>query len=164
MKKYLIFLLIAFLFVPLLKAEPPDDDDKYYNGFIPLFADDTLTTDASATDSVVAYTTEHEALGDTLYWSFWLLAKETGAQTGNLDIDLTFSPDSSSGFCAYYALKANLDVGATCDNTWYRLPTVATNAVAIYTMKWMKIVINNVDADANEVIIEKFGIAFKKKD
>lgn len=154
MRKILFFLVVLLPFIFYA--------GEYYNGYESLVSDDTLTTDASATDSVVVYTTFHEAFSDTLYFSFYLLAKETGAQVGNLDIDLAFSPDSSSGFSAYQALKANLDVGATCDDKWYNLP-IGTNADALYGMKWMMVTIMNSDADANEVIIKDFGIAFKKE-
>lgn len=161
MKNLLLILLVVLFIVPSLIAGPPEG--TYFNGYIPLVEDDTLTTSGVATDSVRVYTTEHEQFGDTLYFGFYIRAAETGAQVGNLDIDLSFSTDSSSGFSAYQALIADLDVGATCDGLWYQIPTVSTNAQALYCLKWLSVTIDNTDADANEVIIHDFGIAFKKK-
>lgn len=157
-KLFVILLILSLVLIPVTLTAKT----SYRNGYEELFADDTLTTSGAATDSVYTTTTAHEAFNDTLKFSFWIKAKETGAQAGNLDIDLAFSPDGST-WSTYYALKADLDVGATCDDTWYHLPTVAANAVPLYCMKHLKVVIDNTDADANEVIIESFGIAFKEE-
>lgn len=151
-----IFLIMILFLIPMFLFAGEGD---YENGYYELFADDTLAADG--VDST--YTTVHEQFSDTLYFSFWLLAEETGAQVGDLDISLAFSPDSSSGFSANTLLEEALDVGATCDDAWYEL-AIGTLANDLYSMKWIKVVIDNSAADANEVIIKSMGITFKKED
>jgi len=99
MRKLFILILILSLFI-VVQAQAREGG--WRDGYIELLADDTLTTTTAATDSVRVYTTEFEGLPpDTLKWGIWMLAKESGAQVGNLDVDLIFSPDSSSGFSAF---------------------------------------------------------------
>ncbi len=156
MKKYLMFLL---LILPLLIVFPTQAREGNYRcGYHELLADDTLTTDASATDSTIAYTTFHESFSDTSAWSFYLLAKETGAQVNNTDINIYFSVDSTSGWSAPVALVANLDVGGTCPDKWYDCGTTA----AMKYVKWIRIAIGNTDSDANLLIVKSFGIVFKE--
>lgn len=164
MRKLFILLLLSLFVIPVLVADVPSKNDLYYNGFIELTSSFSTHDTLAATDSLVLYTTEFEGLSlDTLAWGIWLLAAETGAQANNLDVDLIFSIDSSSGFSAYQALKANLDVGATCPDQWYHFG-LGANVDELTQMKWVGIIINNADSDANSLVIKHFGIALKRRD
>lgn len=161
MRKLFILLFVLSLFV-VVQAQAREGG--WRDGYIELLAGDTLTTTTAATDSVRVYTTEFEGLPpDTTKWGIWMLAKESGAQVGNLDVDLIFSPDSSSGFSAYRALKADLDVGGTCPDQWYHFG-LGANADELIHMKWVGINIMNTDADAETIIIKSLGICFTEEE
>jgi len=156
---YIIIILLApFLLLGAEVVSIGTSRTAHRNGFITLIENDTL----DASSDVTVYTNVHEQFADTLEWSVWLLAKEDGAQANKLVFIYQFSPDTAYGWSAAARIDS-LDVADDgYDDAWYKTHLGAM-AQPANTMKWMAITLDNSGSDANELIIKKFGIAFKTR-
>lgn len=118
----------------------------------------SLAYDLTVTTKII------EQFSDTLYFDFALLAKEVGPQGSEIDIRLQYSPDGSN-WSAAEILENDLDLDVSAPYQWY-FPNIGSAADGLYSMKNVKIIIDNsgyyID-NTNKIVIESFGIAFKKE-
>lgn len=135
-----------------------------------LYVDDITVNDIvytvepeNAYDLTVT-TTLLEQFSDTLYFDFALLAKEVGSQGSEIDIRLQYSPDGSN-WSAAEILENDLDLDVSAPHQWY-FPNIGSCADGLYSMKNVRVIIDNsgyyID-NTNKIVIESFGITFKKE-